>query len=66
MVHDLPDDYYSTFVPRILAIDEHDVTAAAARHLHPGQMLVVVVGDRDKLGASLQSLGLGAPLLLES
>jgi predicted Zn-dependent peptidase len=65
-LHDLPDDYYSSFVPRILAIDENDVTAAAARHLHPQQMLTVVVGDRDKIGSSLDALGLGTPLALES
>lgn len=65
-LHDLSDDYYSTFVSRILAIDEQDVTTAAARHLRPDQMLTVVVGDREKIGSSLDSLGLGAPLVLES
>ena len=25
-LHDLPDDYYSTFVPRVLAIDEASAT----------------------------------------
>ncbi len=64
-LHDLPDDYYSTFVPRILGIDETEVTSAAHRHLHPDRMLTVVVGDRDKVGASLESLGLGTPQILE-
>jgi predicted Zn-dependent peptidase len=58
-LHDLPDDYYSTFVPRVLAIDEAAVTSAAERHLHPERMLTVVVGDRDRIGASLESLELG-------
>ena len=65
-LHDLPDDYYSTFVRRILAIDEREVTLAAHRHLHPARMLTVVVGDRDKVGASLESLGLGTPQVLET
>jgi len=64
-LHDLPADYYSTFVPRILAIDQTAATSAASRHLHPDQMLTVVVGDRDKLGASLDALGLGEPMTLE-
>ncbi|MEO6212802.1 MAG: pitrilysin family protein [Vicinamibacterales bacterium] len=64
-LHDLPDDYYGTFVPRILAIDETEVTAAASRHLHPDQMLTVVVGDREKIGTSLEALGFGTPMTLE-
>jgi zinc protease len=58
-LHDLPDDYYSTFVQRVLAIDEASAVTAAARHLHPERMLAVVVGDRDRIGASLETLGLG-------
>jgi predicted Zn-dependent peptidase len=65
-LHDLPEDYYTSFVPRMLAITETDVTAAAHRHLHPDQMLTVIVGDRDKVGSSLDSLGLGDPMILES
>jgi zinc protease len=64
-LHDLPDDYYSTFVPRLLAIDEAQVTEAAARHLDPSRLLTVVVGDRDRIGGSLAELGLGEPLDLE-
>jgi zinc protease len=58
-LHDLPDDYYSTFVPRVLAIDEAAATAAAVRHLHPERMLTVVVGDRERIGESLETLGFG-------
>ncbi len=61
-LHNLPDDYYSTFVPRVLAIDEAEITAAAEHHLHPDRMLTVVVGDRERIGASLEALGLGEPL----
>jgi predicted Zn-dependent peptidase len=61
-LHDLSDDYYSTFVPRVLAIDERQVTDAAARHLDPSRLLTVVVGDRDTIGSSLSDLGLGEPL----
>jgi zinc protease len=61
-LHDLPDDYYSTFVPRLLAIDEVEVTETAARHLDPSRLLTVVVGDRDRIGDSLAALELGEPL----
>ena len=61
-IHELPNDYYDTFVPRVLAVDEHAATAAAHRHLQPDRMLTVVVGDRDRVGAGLESLGFGTPL----
>jgi zinc protease len=63
-LHDLPSDYYNTFVPRVLAIDEAAITEAARRHLFPDRMLTVVVGDGDRVGSALESLSLGAPLAL--
>ncbi|CAN5803281.1 hypothetical protein BH24ACI5_BH24ACI5_06660 [soil metagenome] len=61
-LHDLAEDYYTTFVPRVLALDEAAVTDAARRHLDPDRLLTVVVGDRDRIGASLEELDLGPPL----
>jgi predicted Zn-dependent peptidase len=61
-LHDLPDDYYTAFVPRVLAIDEQTVTRAAAAHLHPSKLLTVVVGDRERVGSALLPLELGEPL----
>ena len=51
-LYGLPDDYFTTFVPRVLAIDEHDVTRVAEDHLAPERLLTVIVGDRDKVGPS--------------
>jgi predicted Zn-dependent peptidase len=58
-LYELPDDYFSSFVPKVLSLGEDDVTAAAARHIDPSRLLSVVVGDRDKLMASLRTLDLG-------
>jgi predicted Zn-dependent peptidase len=58
-LYDLPDDYFSTFIPRVLSLGEAEVTAAAARHIDPARLLTVVVGDREKLMGSLKSLDLG-------
>ena len=65
-LHDLPEDYYSTFVPRMLAIDEARVTAAAHRYLDPDRLVTVIVGDRERVEPSLASLGLGPALQLAS
>jgi len=58
-LYDLPDDYFSTFIPRVLSLGEADVTAAAFKHIDPSRLLAVVVGDRDKLMPSLKALELG-------
>jgi zinc protease len=63
-LHDLPDDYYSTFVERILEIDEAAVTEAAHRVLQPDRLLTVVVGDRERAWPGIEPLGLGEPLVL--
>ncbi|HEX2344581.1 MAG TPA: pitrilysin family protein [Vicinamibacterales bacterium] len=59
-LYGLPDDYFSQFVPRISAVDSSEVTRVAREHLDPSRLLTVVVGDRDKIGASLARLDLGA------
>jgi len=59
-LYGLPDDYFSTFVPRVLAVGAHDVTRVARAHIHPSRLLTVIVGDREKVGASLARLNLGA------
>jgi zinc protease len=58
-LYDLPDDYFTTFVRKVLALTEVDVTEAAARHLDPARLVTVIVGDRDVVGPSLPRLQLG-------
>ena len=53
-LYDLPDDYFTTFVPKVLSLTEPEVTAIAARHINPARLLTVVVGDREKLTPSLK------------
>ncbi len=57
-LYDLPDDYFTTFVPKVLALTPEDLTRAAATHIDPSRFLAVIVGDRDKMGA-MDDLGLG-------
>jgi predicted Zn-dependent peptidase len=61
-LHDLPEDYFTTFVPCVLAIDERAVTEAAARHLDPLRLLTIIVGDRERVAPALAQLALGEPL----
>lgn len=41
----LPLDYYASYVAKLQKVSEKDVSAAAAKHLRPGQAFYIVVGD---------------------
>ncbi len=64
-LYDLPDDYFTTFVPKVLALTPEDLTRAADTHIDPARFLTVVVGDPDKMGA-MGDLGLGEPIGVEA
>ncbi len=61
---DLPDSFYSEFVPRIEALTPEDVSAAAARHLDPARLTTLIVGDVDATSQEFGRLNLGAPNLV--
>ncbi len=63
-LYDLPDDYFTTFVPKVLALTPEDLTRAAATYIDPSRFLAVIVGDRDKMGA-VDDLGLGGAVVVE-
>jgi len=58
-LHGLPDSYFEQFVPKLAQVTANDVTRAAQRYLDPFKMTTVIVGDLDKIAASLPGLGLG-------
>jgi predicted Zn-dependent peptidase len=64
-LHGLPDTYFEEFVPRLSATTLSEVAAAAGRHLRPDRLATVLVGDLDKIGDSLASLGFGEVRVLE-
>ncbi|MEJ7615988.1 MAG: pitrilysin family protein [Pyrinomonadaceae bacterium] len=55
-LHDLPDDYFNNYIARIRAVTLDDVRRAAANHLDPSRMVVLVVGDRQAIENPLRSL----------
>jgi zinc protease len=58
-LYGLPDDYFTTFVPKVLTVDERDLTRVAQVHIDSSRLLTVVVGDVDKIGSTLTDLNLG-------
>ena len=61
-LHQLPDDTFEQFVPRIMAVGADDVLQAASRHLHPEDLVTVVVGSRSDVFDGLSGLGFGDPV----
>jgi zinc protease len=57
VVHELPDDHFDEFVPKVRAVDAGAVVDAARRHLRPAGAHVVVVGDRARVEPALGELG---------
>jgi predicted Zn-dependent peptidase len=49
-LYDLADDYFTTFVPRVMALTPEDLTRAAAAHIDPDRLVTVVVGDKRVVG----------------
>jgi zinc protease len=64
-LYDLPDDYFAVFVPRIEALGLEAIHDAAVSHLHPDRLVTLMVGDREKVSPTLESLGLGTPAIVE-
>jgi predicted Zn-dependent peptidase len=59
IVYDLPDDYYATYVDRVLAVTPADVERAARQHIQPDRLAVVIVGDRQAVEPKVKALALG-------
>ena len=60
VVHGLPDDYYATLRRELLETTAEQVSAAAAEHLHPESLTVVVEGDASVIRDELAVAKLGA------
>ncbi len=63
VLHDLPDDTFASFSPRVRAQNTATITRAARTHLDPDRMTVVAVGDVARISDGLRGLGLGEPSL---
>lgn len=58
-VHELPLDYFSTYIARVQAVTAADVHEAALRYIQPDLFAVVVVGDRETIEPGIRALDLG-------
>ena len=61
-LHDLPDTYFEEFVPKVEAVSLNDISRVAVQHLDPSRMATLIVGDVDRIGPELPTLGEAAYL----
>jgi zinc protease len=59
----LPEDYFSTYRERMLAVTRADVLTAARTHLHPDALQVLAVGNASAITAPLAALHVGTPVV---
>lgn len=58
----LPDDYFSSYIPKIDAVTAADIDRVAKKYLHPDHLSIIVVGDRSKIAGDLEKLPAGKQL----
>jgi predicted Zn-dependent peptidase len=63
-LYDLPDTYFSDFVPAVSAVTAEEVMRVAAHYLDPSRLTALVVGDAQVVRESLDTLSFGEPLAL--
>ncbi|MGD8396747.1 MAG: pitrilysin family protein [Candidatus Eiseniibacteriota bacterium] len=59
VLYDLPLDDWQTYAGRLEGYDLETVRAMARRHVHPDQLVYIIVGDRATIEPELRELGLG-------
>ncbi len=59
VVYGLSDDLFNTYVGQVLAVTGEDVRRVARAYIDPGAMVIIVVGDRQKIEPGIRALGLG-------
>jgi zinc protease len=59
IVFDLPDDELDRYRPQVAAVSARDILSAAARHIRPDDLSIVVVGDAAQVEMALRDAGLG-------
>jgi predicted Zn-dependent peptidase len=54
---ELPLNYLETYLDNVQAVTQEDVQRVARKYLHPDEIKVLVVGDKEKFDKPLDSFG---------
>ncbi len=64
MLNGLAEDYYETYVERVMEVTAEDVWRVAGEYLDPDEMVIVIAGDHSVIREGLEGLGLGSVTLM--
>jgi len=56
----LPDDYFNTYIEKLLAVTKEDVHRVARMYLDPSKVAIIIVGDAKKIEKGVRDLKLGS------
>jgi zinc protease len=59
IIHNLADDYFETFLSKILNVEIEDVNTVAAKSIVPDSALIVLCGDEKKIMGQINKLSFG-------
>lgn len=57
-VFGLPDDYFNTYVQKVLAVTKDDVQRVAKKYIDPEKVAIIIVGDRKQIESGITALNL--------
>lgn len=63
-IYNLPDTYFTQYIPSIQGVTEAQTRAAAMKYLDPNRFAVVVVGDRKVIEPGIRALNLAPVRIL--
>lgn len=61
-LYDLPYDYFNTYLDKIRDVTIDEVNKSGVDHIHSDKLVIVVVGDREKLIPQLKALNSQEPI----
>ena len=65
IIHDLRDDYFETFLSKVLNVKIEEVNNQATKSINPDSAKIVLCGDEKKIQEQLNSLSLGEVCIVD-
>ena len=64
-LYDLPADEWTSYIGKVKTVTSDIAAGMAKKHIHPDNLLIVVIGDRSKVETALKNLKLGDVTVLK-
>ncbi len=65
IIHNLPDDYFETYIEKVNSVSLEDVNKITADSIHPAGLITVLVGDSNKILGQINGDEFGETVVLD-